>query len=287
MLSKQEDKKKEIPSVYLKRKSKKYWCYNCMREFNKIQIDSQPLECTLCHCSICEELIPEEKEQLKEEPKKLAPISSTTENQTVITEGKTENNTNINIEENSNNNDISNVNNNILNVNILYPQEYIPYNTQIQQNQEELIFRVNRNNSYLGQIIEELIYLEYENEEIEYILNYLMNYNQLHTTTHPASKSAVEGLSNFIINKEKLKSFGIENVCSVCKEEFELEQDGISLPCKHYFHKDCIMPWLNEHNSCPICRYELPTDDEDYEKMKKERQREERELQEQSVNNHE
>ena len=75
----------------------------------------------------------------------------------------------------------------------------------------------------------------------------------------PASKEIVNKLKEETITKV----LGSENVCSVCKEEFEVGNVILTLPCKHYFHK--------EHNSCPSCRFELPTDDEDYERMKKER----------------
>ena len=46
------------------------------------------------------------------------------------------------------------------------------------------------------------------------------------------------------------------------------------MPCNHHFHCDCLLPWLKERNSCPVCRYELPTDDEDFEKRKKEKSNE-------------
>lgn len=45
------------------------------------------------------------------------------------------------------------------------------------------------------------------------------------------------------------------------------------LPCKHSFHNCCILPWLEKTNSCPLCRHELKTDDEGYERMKNNRLR--------------
>ncbi|KAE8687758.1 RNF181 protein [Hibiscus syriacus] len=56
------------------------------------------------------------------------------------------------------------------------------------------------------------------------------------------------------------------NQCAVCMDKFEEGTDAKQMPCHHLYHKDCIFPWLEVHNSCPVCRHELPTDDPDYER---------------------
>ncbi|XP_057968960.1 E3 ubiquitin-protein ligase RING1-like isoform X2 [Malania oleifera] len=81
--------------------------------------------------------------------------------------------------------------------------------------------------------------------------------------TPPASKSAVEALPEIKITEELLSSDSSQ--CAVCKDTFELGAEAKQMPCKHIYHPDCILPWLGMHNSCPVCRYELPTEDPDYE----------------------
>lgn len=81
--------------------------------------------------------------------------------------------------------------------------------------------------------------------------------------TPPAAKSSVEGLPSVKVTEELLSSDSSQ--CAVCMDEFELGAEAKQMPCKHFFHSDCIFPWLELHNSCPVCRYELPTDDPEYE----------------------
>lgn len=47
-----------------------------------------------------------------------------------------------------------------------------------------------------------------------------------------------------------------DSTCSICLET-NLEGEVIELPCKHYFHKDCVSKWLLDFsNTCPMCKRE-------------------------------
>jgi len=84
----------------------------------------------------------------------------------------------------------------------------------------------------------------------------------------PASKEVVAKLPVIKVDEGVLKKVGEDAECCICKEKLGLGDEMEELPCEHLFHPSCLKPWLDEHNSCPICRHELPTDDHKYESWK-------------------
>ncbi|KAL2939038.1 E3 ubiquitin-protein ligase RING1 [Bienertia sinuspersici] len=102
---------------------------------------------------------------------------------------------------------------------------------------------------FLGPGLEQLIQQLAENDPNRY-------------GTPPASKQAIDGLPNVVITADVVNSDS--NSCAVCMNDFEVGLNAKQMPCKHLYHSDCLIPWLQLHNSCPVCRYELPTEDPDY-----------------------
>eukprot|EP00735_Rhodelphis_limneticus_P002907 TRINITY_DN139_c0_g1::TRINITY_DN139_c0_g1_i1::g.14253::m.14253 TRINITY_DN139_c0_g1::TRINITY_DN139_c0_g1_i1::g.14253 ORF type:complete len:308 (+),score=25.79,sp/Q8LPN7/RNG1L_ARATH/32.29/9e-39,zf-RING_2/PF13639.1/1.9e-13,zf-RING_3/PF14369.1/5.5e-08,zf-RING_3/PF14369.1/5.3e+03,zf-RING_3/PF14369.1/3e+03,zf-rbx1/PF12678.2/1.8e-06,zf-C3HC4/PF00097.20/1.1e+04,zf-C3HC4/PF00097.20/1.4e-05,zf-C3HC4_3/PF13920.1/3.2e+03,zf-C3HC4_3/PF13920.1/1.5e-05,zf-C3HC4_2/PF13923.1/2.9e-05,zf-RING_5/PF14634.1/0.0004,zf len=85
----------------------------------------------------------------------------------------------------------------------------------------------------------------------------------------PAAKSVVDGLQKITISEEQV----VEQIeCAVCKDALHTGEEGSALPCTHVYHYDCLVPWLKLHNSCPVCRFELPTDDAEYERRRRQGQ---------------
>ncbi|XP_062538527.1 E3 ubiquitin-protein ligase RNF181 [Armigeres subalbatus] len=91
---------------------------------------------------------------------------------------------------------------------------------------------------------------------------YLAEDSQTGRLPPPASKEVVKNLPEKVVTKN-------DDRCSICIKPNEDQEVFLVLPCEHGFHKTCITPWLEKTNSCPLCRYELGTDDEEYEEQKK------------------
>jgi hypothetical protein len=71
--------------------------------------------------------------------------------------------------------------------------------------------------------------------------------------------SIINNDNSKIIEKVKKNIVSLEeidksSICSICLEDFNSEKDISILDCKHIYHMDCIIEWINKDPSCPLCR---------------------------------
>ncbi|KAH7442484.1 hypothetical protein KP509_03G091200 [Ceratopteris richardii] len=94
---------------------------------------------------------------------------------------------------------------------------------------------------------------------LEFIMHHVIQEEGNRYGSMPASKAVVAGLPTMHFDNKCPQQE--DSCCAICREHFEFEEELKELPCKHFYHSDCILPWLELHSSCPLCRRELPTDD--------------------------
>ena len=234
---------------------KNYWCHLCKKSFPHKE-ENKDIHCIYCNKTFCE-LINIEDISSPLHPKNFEPYNV--------------------------NNPISDKNNNTQNFNINYNNIDSPIDLTL-----NIIRTINNSINRQIRLTEEINHYTLAlqcltNFLLESNLRHLRNYNNylnnfinqimlndtLNNGNPPASKKEIEKLKKCIINEAKLKELGFENSCAICKNEFKIGEECLLMPCNHLFHENCLMPWITNRNSCPVCRYELPTDDKEYEEMKK------------------
>lgn len=94
-----------------------------------------------------------------------------------------------------------------------------------------------------------------------------VNFFNILNNNNGVSEEFKNNLAENIVDEEFIKN---DKQCSICLDDFKLNDKYIKLPCSegpHFFHsgdENCsgIKPWLERNNTCPMCRTEFPKDEQ-------------------------
>lgn len=94
-------------------------------------------------------------------------------------------------------------------------------------------------------------------EGIDTIVTQLLNQMD-NTGPPPLEKERIAQIPSVTISEEQVEQ---KLQCSVCFEDYVAGEPVRKLPCLHVYHDPCIIPWLELHGTCPICRSSLSPED--------------------------
>lgn len=57
----------------------------------------------------------------------------------------------------------------------------------------------------------------------------------------------------FVLEGRTHNSHKIDTSCPICMEDFGEWDSVLLMSCRHVFHKDCIVNWIKDHSTCPMC----------------------------------
>ena len=97
---------------------------------------------------------------------------------------------------------------------------------------------------------------EEENEEEE---NYEENNAESETYFKKRNGFILE-LDEFQYKHVKKYSTIKEDKCAICLQKYKGVDIIKEFPCKHIFHKNCILKWIKSSNKCPLCKYDITND---------------------------
>ncbi|KAI9167223.1 RING finger protein [Paramyrothecium foliicola] len=93
----------------------------------------------------------------------------------------------------------------------------------------------------------------YSQEALDRIISSLMEANPQSNAAPPATEQGLQNLERRTVDEE-LHGREDRFECAVCIDEMKVGELVAFLPCKHVFHDECVVAWLKEHNTCPVCR---------------------------------
>lgn len=98
-------------------------------------------------------------------------------------------------------------------------------------------------------------------EGMDAIMERLMEAAAQQNGPPPASDIVIEGLPRLKLDQEALDASQYKD-CNICLTSFELGEEVVRIPCKHIFHSTCLVPWLKQNGTCPVCRFSLVSEED-------------------------
>eukprot|EP00038_Savillea_parva_P008881 m.179782 g.179782 ORF g.179782 m.179782 type:complete len:210 (+) comp14855_c0_seq1:72-701(+) len=77
----------------------------------------------------------------------------------------------------------------------------------------------------------------------------------------PTPEAIIEQLQSSV-TKMSESAVDAGSPCSVCQASIQPDDNVLALGCSHPFHPECLVPWLKQASTCPLCRWYVASGDD-------------------------